>query len=256
MAKGNTLASYSWQDISEMNREDQVVLIPLGSIENQGAHLPLGVDSYAAEKIAVDVGQKTGALVAPVITVGYSAWFMEFPGTMTFQMETFIQMIKEYCESLMSHGFRKFVFINCHQGNSPAIDIIGREWKLRYELTIAMVAVWKIAHALARRCDLSQEKAFTHGGEIMTSIMMAIDPGLVNMNRAIEEYLKSPNPHFKRKTSAGLAEFEGIEISLYEKARACSTSGTMGNPMTANPELGRWMINEIESYVIRMLQAL
>jgi len=256
MMRKNALAGYSWQEISEMNKKDRVVLIPLGSVENQGAHLPLGVDTYAAEKIAMDVAQKTGALVVPALAVGYSAWFMEYPGTMTLQMETLIRIVKEYCESLMSHGFKKFVFINGHQGNSPAIDIIGREWKLRHDLEIAMVPLWQVANVLARRCDLSQEKAFKHGGEIMTSIMMAIAPELVSMDRAKAEYLKSPNPNFKRKTSAGVVEFEGIEVSVYEKARLCSPTGIMGNPMTASPEIGKWMITEIEAYVVKMIQAL
>jgi len=252
--KKNVLESCSWQEISEMEREDRVVLIPLGSTEQQGFHLPLGVDTYVAEKIAVDAAQKTGALVAPIIPFGYSAWFMEYPGTITLKMETLIQLIREYCESLITHGFRKFIFINGHRGNSPAIDVIAREFKLHYDLTLAMVEVWAVANALAKRCESLQEKVFKHGGEVMTSIMMAIDPDLVDMKRAKTEYLKSTKHPFEIKSTLGPAEFQGIPVNFYEKARRCTATGTMGDPMAANPETGKWLLSEIESFLERMIK--
>jgi creatinine amidohydrolase/Fe(II)-dependent formamide hydrolase-like protein len=86
--------------------------------------------------------------------------------------------------------------------------------------------------------------------------MMAIAPELVDMKRAKAEYLESPNPNFKRKTSAAVVEFEGIQVNVYEKARLCSPTGIMGNPMTASPDIGKWMISEIEAYVVKMIQAL
>lgn len=254
--KKNMLADLTWQELGEMKREDCIVLIPLGSTEQQGPHLPLGVDTYVAERVAMNVAQKTGALMAPTITIGYSAWFMEYPGTITLRMETLIQLIREYCESLISHGFKKFVFITGHGGNSTAIDLLSREWKLRFDLTLVLVEIWKIANAFGKKCDLLKEKVFKHGGEIMTSMMMAIAPDLVDMKRARIEYLKSRRPAFVIKSTMGSAEFEGIEINLYEKAKGCTETGIMGDPMGASPETGRWLFNEIESYLERMIRNL
>jgi creatinine amidohydrolase len=254
--KKNVLANLTWQELDEMKREDCIVLIPLGSTEQQGSHLPLGVDTYVAERVAMNVAEKTGALVTPTITVGYSAWFMEFPGTITLKMETLTQLIREYCESLILHGFRKFVFITGHGGNTTAIDLLAREWKLHFDLVLSMVEIWKIANALARKCETLKEKAFKHGGEIMTSMMMAIDPDLVDMKRARVEYLKSSRPAFVTKSTLGGVEFEGIEINLYEKAKSCTTTGIMGDPMGASSETGRWLLNEIELYLERMIRNL
>ncbi|RLB05224.1 MAG: hypothetical protein DRG50_07650 [Deltaproteobacteria bacterium] len=250
----NVLANFNWQQISEMEREGRIVLIPLGSTEQQGSHLPLGVDTYVAEKVATDVALKTRALAAPIIPFGYSAWFMEYPGTITLKMETLIQLIRDYCESLITHGFRKFIFINGHRGNSPAIDVVARELKLHYDLTLAMVEIWAVANKLAKRCKFLQEKDFKHGGEIMTSIMMAIDPELVDMKRARAEYLKSPKPSFVIKSTLGSAEFEGVPVNLYEKARRCTATGIMGDPMAANPQAGQWLLDEIESFIERMIR--
>jgi creatinine amidohydrolase len=250
----NVLSHCTWGEISEIKREDQIVLILLGSNEQQGAHLALGLDTFVAERVALHVAQRTGALVAPTIPLGYSQWFMEYPGTLSLSMETLIQLIREYGESLMVHGFRRFLFINGHSGNSPAVDILAREWKLRFDLTLAMVEIWKIANALAKKCEHLQEKFFKHGGEVMTSIAMEINPELVEMSRAKPEYLKSSNPGIEIKSTLGVAEFDGIEVSFYEKAKRCTETGIMGNPMAANLEAGKWLLREIESYVERLIR--
>lgn len=248
------LSQFTWEEIREMKREDQIVLVPLGSNEQQGAHLPLGLDTFVAEAVSLRVAQRTGALVAPALPLGYSQWFMEYPGTLSLRMETLIQVIREYGESLMAHGFRKFLFVNGHSGNSPAVDILAREWKLRFDPTVAMVEIWKIANVLAKNCEHLQEKYFRHGGEVMTSIALAINPDWVEMSRAKPEYLKSSHPNIKIKSTLGPAEFEGIEMSFYEKAKQCTETGIMGNPMGANVEAGKWLLSEIESYVERLVR--
>lgn len=250
------LHDFSWQEISEMNCEDVTILIPWGSNEQQGSHLPMGIDSMVAEKIAINVAQRTNALVGPLIPLGYSAWFMEYAGTITLRLESLINLATDYYESLLKHGFRKILVINGHAGNSAVIEALAREWKLRDDTVLAMVDVWKIAGNFAKQSEFLKEKEFKHGGEVMTSIAMAIDPLLVNMQRAVVEYLKSTNPDFKRKSSLGAVDFEGIEINVFEKTKRCTVSGIMGNPLNANPQTGAWLLDRIESYVERLVLTL
>ena len=94
-------ASHSWAEVHEMNKENTIILIPLGSTEQEGTHLPLGVDTYVAEAIAQKVAKETGSLVSPSLPVGYSEWFCEFPGTVSLTMETFTQVLREYLSSLI-----------------------------------------------------------------------------------------------------------------------------------------------------------
>lgn len=90
----------------------------------------------------------------------------------------------------------------------------------------------------------------------MTSIIMSIDPTLVNMQKAVTEYLKSTKPGFKRKSTMGTVDFEGIEINLFEKAKRCTDSGIMGDPLNAKPESGKWLLERIEGYVQRVVLSL
>jgi creatinine amidohydrolase len=247
-------AAYSWAEIGEKERENQTILIPLGSTEQEGTHLPLGVDTFVAESIAKEVAKETGSLVGPALPVGYSEWFLEFPGTISLKMETFIQVLREYCSSLIYHGFRKFIFVNGHRGNSPAVDVISREFTMKHDVQIAMVEIWKISNSLAKDIPDLKENIFRHAGELMTSVMLYLHPDMVDMERAKVEYVKSNKASFKTKSSLGPAEFKGIEINLYDKTKNLTETGIMGDPLSATVEKGEIIFNKIKSYLIEMVK--
>jgi creatinine amidohydrolase len=247
------LAAYSWEEISEMDKENKIILIPLGSTEQEGTHLPLGVDTYVAEALANEVAAATGALVGPTLPVGYSEWFLEFTGTISLKMETFTQVVREYCNSLVHHGFKKFIFVNGHGGNGPGVDIVARELKFDKDVEIAMVFIWKIANSLANDIPGLKEKAFRHAGELMTSLMLYLHPDTVTMKRAKVEFVRSNKPPFEAKSSLGPAEFKGIEISHYDKAKNLTASGIMGDPLASTAQNGKILFDHIKSYLIEMV---
>jgi creatinine amidohydrolase len=247
-------AAYSWAEVHEMNREKTIILIPLGSTEQEGIHLPLGVDTYVAGTIAQRIAKETGSLVGPALPVGYSEWFLEFPGTISLTMETLIQVLKEYISSLIRHGFKKFIFINSHVGNSSAVDVVSREFIMNHEVQIAMVEIWKVANSLAKDIPEFEENVFKHAGEIMTSVILYLHPDTVNMKKAKVEYLKSNKHPFKVKSSLGAAEFKGMDITLYDKAKNLTESGIMGDPLSATAEKGKVIINAITSHLVEMVK--
>lgn len=253
--KKSQLAAYSWEEISEMNPEEQVVLIPLGSIEQEGTHLPLGVDTYVAEALAEAVAGESRALAGPSMPIGYSEWFFEFSGVISLKMETVLAYLRDYCESLISHGFRKFIFVNGHAGNSPAVDVVAREMIRKHDdVRVAMVSVWQIADAFAKNTPDLSEKKFTHAGEVMTSVMLHLRSETVDMSRAKAEFVRSPNPPFVNRSSLGPAEFKGIGINLYDRTKSLTDSGTMGDPLAATAEKGELLFNHIKSYLTDMVE--
>ena len=252
------LAACSWEEISEMDTGKTVILIPLGSVEQEGTHLPLGVDTYAAEALADAAAKESGALAGPPLPIGYSGWFFEFAGVISLKMETVLSYLRDYCESLISHGFRKIIFVNGHAGNSPAVDLVAHELVRKYDdVRIAMAGVWQISDAFAKNSSVLNEKKFTHAGEVMTSIMLYLQAENVNMGRARAEYVKSPSPPFVSKSSLGGAEFNGIGgISLYDRTKKLTASGTMGDPMAASAEKGEMLFNQIKSHIAEMAKNL
>jgi len=251
--KRHQFSAYSWQEVGEMDRANTAILLPLGSTEQEGTHLPLGVDTFVAESLANEVAKETGALVGPVLPLGYSEWFMEFSGTISLKLETLTQILREYTSCLIHHGFRKFIFINGHAGNSTAVDVVAREWTLSQSARIAMVEIWKLANLMAADIPDLKENAFKHAGEIMTSVMLYLHPDMVTMERAKVEYVKSGQGPFKAKASLGLADFKGMEITVYEGAKTLTESGIMGDPLSATAQKGGLIFNRLKSYLIEMV---
>ena len=88
----------------------------------------------------------------------------------------------------------------------------------------------------------------------MTSVMLYLHPDTVNMKKAKVEYVKSSKPHFTAKSTLGPAEFKGVEITLYDKAKSLTESGIMGDPLSATAKKGEAIFNAITLYLIEMVK--
>src|SRR5437762_4327898 len=113
----NFLPHMTWPEVRDLLTRTDMVLIPVPSIEQHGPQTPMGTDFYAGVEEAQLIAQRTDILVAPVLLVGQSPYHMGFPGTMTLSSETIERVYFEAAQSLIQHGFRRFLFLNSHAGN-------------------------------------------------------------------------------------------------------------------------------------------
>lgn len=123
----NYLPHMTWPEVEELLTRTDVALIPVGSIEQHGRHLPLGTDSYAAMEVCKLIAQRSEALVAPVVLAGISAHHLGFAGSLTLSPETFEQVVFETAQALIHHGIRKIAIYNGHGGNRASVaNVITR----------------------------------------------------------------------------------------------------------------------------------
>ncbi|MCG6894320.1 MAG: creatininase family protein [Desulfobacteraceae bacterium] len=250
--------------ISEMTSEafreaagtDTVAVIPMGSTELEGPHLPLGVDTIAADGVAKRLNGEPGVLIGPTLSIGYSKWFLPFAGTISLETETLIRVLVEYVESLAGAGIRRFVFLNAHKGNNPCIESTARRLVAEHRVRVGMLSLWKLAHDLCAVRDRAiDEGRFTHAGEIMTATMMALAPETVVTGRITADQVKSPeNSAFRVKNSLGETEFMDSVQIVYQDIRDVTDSGTMGDPTTATAEKGEAVVERITAYARAFLQ--
>lgn len=236
--------------------EDKVVVIPMGSTELEGSHLPLGVDTIVADGVARRLDGEPGVLIGPTLPIGYSKWFLPFAGTISLETETLIRVLTEYVKSLMSAGIRRFVFLNAHKGNNACIESAARSLLAEHRLRMAMLSLWKLAHDLCAVKDRSiVEGRFTHAGEIMTSAVMALAPATVAGDRIFADTVKSPeNSAFKVKNSLGETEFMDSVQVVFQDIRDVTDSGTLGDPTAASAEKGEAVVERITAYTRAFLQ--
>src|SRR4030042_5461282 len=111
------LQEMTWTDVKEYLKSSDMVIIPLGSTEQHGPHLPLGTDYYLAMGALEKISARTGVVVAPVLLAGYSEYHSGFPGTLSIKPDTMVQVLFESAQMLLKYGFRRLLFFNSHEGN-------------------------------------------------------------------------------------------------------------------------------------------
>src|SRR5215210_1679648 len=120
------IAQMTWQEARDAFARNPLVIVPVGSTEAHGPHLPLDVDTHQAAHVAERLAERTGAIVAPTLPYGYATTWMRFPGSFTLSAETFQLVVTEIVQSLVAHGVRRVLILNGHRPNGTAIDVSAR----------------------------------------------------------------------------------------------------------------------------------
>jgi creatinine amidohydrolase len=138
------LADLAYPDIQAYLKRDDIILIPMASLEQHGPHLPLSTDTVTAYEVSRRAAEQADVLYTPTVWTGYSPQHMRGPGqgmgTITIRAETLNNLLYDIARSLIHHGFTKLIFVNGHGSNVKVIDPVLR--KIRYD-TGAMVAFYK-----------------------------------------------------------------------------------------------------------------
>jgi creatinine amidohydrolase len=172
------LEHMTWPEAQQAFARTSLVVIPIGSTEQHGPHMPLGTDFLVARDLARRLGERADVIVTPTIPIGYAKYHTEFPGTLSVSEETLTQALIEVCEDLIKYGATHILFVNGHGGNMPSITRCGevlREWCV----PVAAACWWKMSQVVN-----PQWLALGHGDYVEVSVVLAIDESLPNMELA------------------------------------------------------------------------
>jgi creatinine amidohydrolase len=174
-----------WEQSSETVQkhfqDGGVVLLPAGSTEQHGRHLPLGVDTMTALALAMDAGERAGALVAPPLWYGYSPHHMGFAGTVTLRAATLSAIVEDVLLSLVYHGAGKLIIVNGHRiSNLPPLQIAATNVRNRSGAFVGIIDPIYFGLSLHRELlrGLGPDGA-GHAAELETSHVMFLHPNLV-----------------------------------------------------------------------------
>lgn len=239
--KKTLIEEMSWAEFQEAMRESDLIVFPVGSLEEHGPHNPLGTDFLIARAAAKAVGERVGAPVTPVMPFGYAANLTCFPGTASIDLQLLRSVLTSVCESFIRHGARRFLFINGHGGNTAALRLVGLDLHEKHGAICSYTQWWNILPQIRPEwpCD-------DHGGYYETSLMMALDAGLVDLSRADNRPYQNLTGRIAHKH--GGMTYAGATIDVPLSVDKLTPLGNFGgrNPKEADPELGRRMF---EAYV-------
>lgn len=231
-------------DVRLYLEEDDRIVLPFGSIENNGPHLPLGTDLLVAAAVAEASAGEAGVVIAPAIPWGLSSVNMGFAGTMTLSAQTCQRIIVETCASLAFHGFRRFALVSGHYNNVWPAAAAAEELRDR-GLLVAQLDLWRTVEHLCRDLAHTRELPFGHGGEVMTSAVLGVDPAQVRTDRMQREL---PAESF------GLAYYKSYpRVMGYAAWDEVSQSGLVGDPTHASAEVGQEVIRRVSAELSRLL---
>jgi creatinine amidohydrolase len=253
--KKSYMLDMTWEEFRDSIDSKTVMVIPMGSIELEGLHLPLGVDTIVAKGISRGLAGEEGVLIGPLLPVGYSKWFNPYPGTISLEHNTLTRVLLEYCKCLINHGIKRLVFLNAHRGNNSSVEVASHNLIMEHQVRVGMLGIWKLANDLTAGSGLIKEGKFKHAGEIMTSVIMALKPEAVITSKIMPDSVKSPQGSaFEVKNSLGETGFKGSIQTIYQDIRDVSDTGIMGDPTAASAEKGETVLRMITDYARSFLQ--
>lgn len=231
------LEMLTYEDVAQLNRSHTVTVIPTGSIEQHGPHLPLDTDAFLAGEVALAASRQARAnghvIVTPTVRYGSSEHHMAFPGTLTLQATTFRNQIREVCASVLHHGFRRVLIVNGHGGNTALLANVVQQLGFEHDGRFAFLNYWDAAQEVAEQIRESATGGMGHAGEFETSLMMYLRPEQVREERIRREIVE---PLY---ASQQLDLFMKGPLTAHWKTHELSKSGVMGAPDLANPSKGK-----------------
>jgi len=189
-----------WEDLTmpgfeALRLKTQTVLIPVGSLEEHGPHLPLGTDTFHALELARRVAQRRPVLVAPPLFYGMCRSTREHPGTVSISGDSLRSLLVDLGREFYRQGLRNLIFISGHAGGTHMGALVEAGETLLAELPQVRVAVVNlldlVREVLGSRPHLVKTKGDSHAGEVETALMLAAYPQLVK-GRAPAEWPSFP----------------------------------------------------------------
>lgn len=230
-----------WPEVDRAAVDGRVVLIPAGTLEDHGRHLPIdtdvvlatGVCHAAARRIADEV------VVLPPITHGYSPHHMDFPGTITIRWNTFVEYVLDITRSLVHHGFRKILLVNGHGSNRPVLDLAARLTVVEHPYAhCGAVSWWELFKVREVFATCRDSDWVAHACELETSVYLALDGARVDMSKAEQDYSFHKSPHFWSDLAGAPPTGYRNAVSLNEYWSTVTRDGVKGDPTVASAEKG------------------
>ncbi|HXV22711.1 MAG TPA: creatininase family protein [Alphaproteobacteria bacterium] len=238
--RGVLLEDLTWAEAESRFQDNWPVLIPVGAFAKEhGLHLPLRTDSAIARHLARSIAEELPVVIAPVVGFGFYPAFVDYPGSQHLSAETFIALVSEILIGFAEQGARRMAVLNTGYSTEAPLRIAVREVLDRTGIRVAIADLRLLgAHSRSKL----RQRGGGHADEHETSLMLAIDPTCVRLERAVSSQEIS-GPDTRPWALPGL-------LSRDPEHPDYSPTGATGEPALATVELGREILREITAELL------
>jgi creatinine amidohydrolase len=248
----------TWPEINEAVGQEKVIVLPVGSVEQHGHHLPLDVDMKLATSVCLAAGARApeAMLVMPAVTYGYCHHVMDFPGTINVSPTTFVNLLLDIGRSVAYHGFKRIVMVNGHGSNHHLVELASRQINLQTDALCTMLSWWQLAADYwNREVRESGLGGCAHACELETSVYLHLDEAGVRRDRvkgAIATYMTD---------IPGGMEWQTVDLTgpsgpatLVEWTSTYTETGSIGEPELATAAKGERAFEHAVSRLVDLVQ--
>jgi len=228
------ITDLNMEEFTEGLRQTQTIVLPFGSVEEHGKHLPLGTDTYQMFEIAKLAAQKRPLFVGPPVFYGLCRSTREHPGTISIKGQTLRALTLDLLEAYFQQGLRNFLVLSGHAGGTHLAFLIdaGEEFIEKYKgAKVAVASILDLLRSAAQ--DLLETPQDSHAGEFETSLMLHFYPRLVK-GTSPEEYPRFPRPF------------------LVRNKRRFWPGGVWGDPRKASPKKGKKFAQRLAEAIVQL----
>lgn len=253
-SSGVSWAGKTYPEIAALAAEPGSVLVmPTGSLEQHGRHLPTATDTILADAVATvgaeRVADELPVLVTPPVWSGFSPHHLPFGGTVTLEVETMLHLLEDVADAALDNGFDALLFVNGHGGNTSivgaAVSSIGTTHPHAQVLAINYA---RLAAPFIDEIRESDIGGMSHGGEFETSLMLHLRPDLVHMDRVEIQYREEPYTLGKKDA------FKTGPLSVYREFTEYTEHGPIGDPSLGSEEKGAELYDRLGDELAGLLR--
>jgi creatinine amidohydrolase len=257
------LERMTWPEVEEaIGQGIDSVLLPIGTIEQHGPHMPLDTDCFIARSLstrAAELGAAEGLriLVAPTLNVTLSWYHMQFPGSLRLSTTTFLQVFREVCDSLVHHGLERIVAVNGHGGNVAALTVAVNHYFETTGRRVFLAQWWDLASDVLGQV----EGPLIHAEEAETSLALALGQTVYEDRATRDAWDRGAAVRDAGLPWTSLGRYElrpkgpGVIVPM-DMLRDITASGVVGDATRASRELGEQMVAAVVPRIVQVCKDL
>ena len=242
---------YTWPEIRELVKQQPVIVLPVGSVEDHGPHLPLDVDNFLIGAICEEAARRLDGemVLLPPVPYGFEEHHMDFPGTIDIAMEHMLHFVLDITRSVARHGFNRILLADGHGSNMPILDLVARRTVIETE-ALCGAFIWpSLAKETIDRVRESEKPGgMAHACELETSLYLYLDPARVQMAKAEKEMAMPPSRFI------WMDLMSASPVLLMDQWSRFSKSGVAGDPTLATQKKGEIVFEAVVAALVELVR--
>lgn len=229
----------TWAEMRQAIADERVIILPVGTTEQHGPHLPLDVDNYLCQSVCEGAAKLVpdDVLLMPPLSYGFNWHHIDFPGTIGIAWDNYVRFLLDIIKSVAHHGFKKVLIVNGHGSNRTLVEVAARQATMDSSVICAGFSYFELGLDAIREVRESPRGWAAHADELETSLYLYLRPDGVRRDLIQAENNMLPSDFWWQDVEAGGS------IGMMEWWSTFSRTGVLGDPTLATREKGEVLYN-------------